>query len=116
HIFRYLQERKDLGLYFTNQSKEGLIGFADAGFNFDPHNTKSQTCNVFTHGGTTISWRSLKQTITATSSNHSEILAIHEAIREVVWLRSMTQHIRRDCGMVDGKDELTIIYEDNATC
>ena len=57
----------------------------------------------------------MKQTIAATSSNHSEILAIHEASREVVWLRSMTQHIRSDCGMVECK-EPTVIFEDNAAC
>src|SRR5690606_17172200 len=55
-------------------------------------------------------------TITSTSSNHTEILAIHEASRERVCLRSMTQHIRRDCGMVDVKEEPTIMYDDNATC
>ena len=51
----------------------------------------------------------------ATSSNHSEIFAIHEASREVVWLRSMIQHIRSDCGMVECK-EPTIVFEDNVAC
>ena len=58
----------------------------------------------------------MKQMIAATSSNHSEILAIHEASRECAWLRSMTQHIRVDCGMSEGKDAPTIMYEDNAAC
>ncbi|KAF8106027.1 hypothetical protein N665_0148s0015 [Sinapis alba] len=58
----------------------------------------------------------MKQTIAATSSNHAEILAIHEASCECAWLRSMTQHIRVDCGMSEGKDASTIMYEDNATC
>ena len=57
----------------------------------------------------------MKQTIGATSSNHSEILAIHEASRECVWLRSMTQHVRADCGMAENK-EPTVMYEDNAAC
>ena len=35
-------------------------------------------------GGASISWRLMKQTIAATSSNHAEILAIHEANRECV--------------------------------
>ena len=34
-----------------------------------------------------------KQTMVVTSSNHSEIIAIHEASRECIWLRSMIQHI-----------------------
>ncbi|KAJ9547136.1 hypothetical protein OSB04_019679 [Centaurea solstitialis] len=87
-IFRYLQGTKDLGLYFANPSKGSLYGFADAGYLSDPHNGRSQTGYVFTMGGTAISWRSTKQTMTATSSNHAEILAIHEASRECVWLRN----------------------------
>ncbi|XP_035840227.1 secreted RxLR effector protein 161-like [Helianthus annuus] len=78
-IFRYLQGTKDMGLYFTNQSTTSLVGFADAGYLSDPHTGRSQTGYLFTSGGTAISWRSVKQTITATSSNHAEILAIHEA-------------------------------------
>ncbi|KAG7556749.1 Reverse transcriptase RNA-dependent DNA polymerase [Arabidopsis suecica] len=109
HLLRYLQGTVDLGLFYTNHNKEGLVGFADAGYQSDPHNGKSQTGYVFTHGGTAISWRS------ATSSNHAEILAIHEASRECVWLRSMTQHIRSNCGMDDEKGP-TVMYEDNAAC
>ncbi|KAL0715150.1 hypothetical protein Bca4012_064472 [Brassica carinata] len=116
HILRYLQGTKDVGLFYANQNKEDLIGFADAGYQSDPHSAKSQTGYVFTYGGTAISWRSVKQTISATSSNHSEILAIHEANRECVWLRLMTHHIRTACGITEGKDGPTILYEDNAAC
>ncbi|XP_056687994.1 secreted RxLR effector protein 161-like [Spinacia oleracea] len=104
HVLRYLQGTKDIGLFFPNLSKEGLVGFANAGYLFDPHNGRSQTGYLFTCGGTAISWRSMKQTIKATSSNHSEILAIHEASRECVWLRSVIQHIREDCGLSSGKE------------
>ena len=103
HVLRYLQGTKDLGLYYTNHNEDGLVGFADGGYLSDPHHARSQTEYVFTHGGTAISWRSMKQTFAATSSNHSEILDIHEASRECVWLRSMTQHVRADCGMSEGK-------------
>jgi len=58
HVLRYLQGTKDLGLFYTNQNKEGLVGFADADYFSDPHNARSQTGYVFTHGGTTISRRS----------------------------------------------------------
>ena len=61
-----------------------MNGYADAGYLSDPHKTRSQTEYVFTYGGTAISWRSVKQTMVATSSDHSEILAIHEASRECV--------------------------------
>ncbi|XP_049364619.1 secreted RxLR effector protein 161-like [Solanum verrucosum] len=79
HIFRYLQGTIDIGLLYSNTSKSELIGYGDAGYLSDPHKARSQTGYLFTYGGTTISWRSMKQTIVATSSNHAEIIAIHEA-------------------------------------
>ena len=116
HIFRYLRGTVDLGLFYSNGSKSQLIGYADAGYLSDPHKARSQTGYVFTCGGTAISWRSVKQTLTATSSNHSEIIAIHETSRECVWLRSMIQHIREKCGLSSIKDSPTILHEDNAAC
>ncbi|GJS48742.1 hypothetical protein Tco_0598863 [Tanacetum coccineum] len=54
--------------------------------------------------------------MSATSSNHSKILAIHEASRECLWLRSVTQHIRKLCGISLGHESLTVVHEDNSTC
>ncbi|KAG7537056.1 hypothetical protein ISN44_As13g009830 [Arabidopsis suecica] len=115
HIFRYLQGTIDLGLYYPRNSEFGLVGFADAGYLSDPHKSRSQTGYVFTIGGTAILWRSQKQTLVATSSNHAEIIALHEACRECVWLRSMTNHIQKASGLVISK-EPTKLYEDNAAC
>ena len=84
HILRYLQGMKNMCLYFSNKCMEGLVCFADAGYLSDPHNGRSQMGYVFMCGGASISWRSMKQTIATTSSNHAEILAIHEANRECV--------------------------------
>ncbi|XP_070672597.1 secreted RxLR effector protein 161-like [Malus domestica] len=89
-IFRYLKGTTDLGLFYTHESPSvaapyglridsSLIGYADAGYLSDPHRACSQTGYVFTVGDTVISWRSTKQTLVATSSNHVEILALHEA-------------------------------------
>ena len=105
-----------MGLYYSLSSKSGLVGYADAGFLSDPHNGRSQTGYVFLYGGTAISWRSTKQTITTTSSNHAEILAIHEASRECVWLRSIINHIHKTCGLSYQREVPTILYEDNTAC
>mgnify|MGYP006872755709 CR=1 FL=1 len=60
-----------MGLFFTNDSMHGqLTGYSDVGFLSDPHVGRSQTRYLFLVGGTTISWRSTKQTLAATSSNH----------------------------------------------
>jgi hypothetical protein len=39
---------------------QNLLGYADAGYLSDPHNSKSHTGFVFMNGGTTISWKSSK--------------------------------------------------------
>ncbi|GJS65521.1 hypothetical protein Tco_0680085 [Tanacetum coccineum] len=71
-------------LFYPNDSKEGLVGYADAGYLLDPHKARSQTGYVFLNGGTAISCRSQKQTLVATSLNHAEVIALHEASRECV--------------------------------
>ena len=62
------------------------MGYSDASYMSDPRNVKSHTGYVFLCGGTAISWRSIKQTMVTTSSNHSEIIALYKALRECVWL------------------------------
>jgi hypothetical protein len=61
-----------------------MIGYTDAGYLFDHHNARRKTGYVFLYGGTTISWKSSKQTLVATSTNYSEIIALYEASRECV--------------------------------
>ncbi|GJZ86735.1 putative copia-like polyprotein [Tanacetum coccineum] len=92
-----------------------LLARFNAGYLFDPHKAISQTGYVFLNGGTAILWRSQKQTLIATSSNHAEVIALHKASRECVWLRSMTQLIVTSCGLNKEKSP-TIIHEDNAAC
>ena len=70
---------------------------------------------MFLHGGTAISWKSSKQTLVATSTNYSEIIALFEASCECVWLRQMINHIEKSCG-IDSVESPTIIYEDNDAC
>ncbi|KAL0786878.1 hypothetical protein Bca101_003124 [Brassica carinata] len=46
---------------------------------------------------------------------HMVVHAYHSNIIQdfvCVYLRSMTQYVRSDCGMTDGKEEPTIIFED----
>ena len=57
----------------------------------------------------------MKQTLVATSTNYSEIIALYEVARECVWLHRMIDHIQKSCGM-NNVDTPTIIYEDNADC
>jgi hypothetical protein len=114
HLLRYLRGTTDLGLYYQNTNPE-IKGFADSGFRTDPSAGKSQTGYIFIKCGAPISWKSTKQTTTATSTNHAELLAFHEAARESVWLRTMDQILKRQCRLKE-EEQPTIIFEDNAAC
>ena len=113
---QYFRGTSDMGLYYSKESKSQLIGYTNIGYLSDPHKARSQTGYVFTYSGMTISWRSVKQTMVVTSSNHLEILAIHEASRECVWLRSMIQHIQEICGLPSIRGNVTVLHEDNNAC
>jgi hypothetical protein len=115
HIFRYLKGTIDLGLYYSCE-RANLVGYADSGYLSDPHKGRSQTGYIFLNSNAAISWKSTKQTLVATSSNHSEILALHEASRECVSLRSLIQHVRGSCELPKVTNEATVLYEDNAAC
>ncbi|XP_074283934.1 secreted RxLR effector protein 161-like [Silene latifolia] len=78
YLLRYLQGTQDLGLFYQGRKNATLVGYADAGYLSDPHKAKSQNGYLFTYGGTPISWKSTKQTLTATSSNHAELIALYE--------------------------------------
>jgi len=76
----------NMGLFYPNYSKSYLMGYLNVGYVLDPYNDLSQIGYLFTCGGTSISWQSVKQTIIATSSNHAEILALYKASSECIWL------------------------------
>ena len=46
----------------------------------------------------------------------AEIIAIHEASRECVWLRSVIHVIKERCGLKCDVKIPTILFEDNAAC
>lgn len=104
-----------MGLLYSHTSPNELIGYADAGYLSDPDDSKSQTRYVFLQGGTAISWKSTKQTLTTTSSNHAEVIALYEACRECIWLRQLLNHIHSSSGR-PALTNPTTIFEDNRPC
>ena len=57
----------------------------------------------------------MKQMVTTTSSNHSELIAFYEETREAVWFRSMNKIILKQCGLTQDNKPI-VIFEDNAAC
>jgi hypothetical protein len=50
-ILRYLKGTQDLGLFFSKNQDQTMVGYADAGYQSDPHNGMSHTGFVFLCGG-----------------------------------------------------------------
>ena len=61
HMIEYPQRTIVIGLFYSEESKTKLIGYADAEYLSDPHKVLSQSRYVFACGGTIISWRSMEQ-------------------------------------------------------
>ena len=57
-----------------------------------------------------MSWKSVKQTLTATSSMEAEYVACYEATREAVWLRNFISGLK----IVESISRPLTIYCDNA--
>ena len=110
HVFHYLRGITNFGLFYSQWSKQEMIGYLS-----DLHKVRSQIGSVFTCGGTTIFWRSQKQTLIVTFFNYAEVIALHEASRECVRLRSVTQHIQANYALPIDRDPI-ILFEGNITC
>ena len=61
HMIEYPWRAIVMGLFYSEESKTKLIGYADAEYLSDLHKVLSQSRYVFACGGTIISWGSMKQ-------------------------------------------------------
>ena len=59
---------------------------------------KSTTGYVYTVGGTTFSWVSKLQEIVALSTTEAEYVAVTEASKEMIWLRSFLEELGHKLG------------------
>jgi hypothetical protein len=106
YVLHHLCGTRNMGLFYRKDTKSNLVGYVDAGYLSDSHKSRSQSGYLFTYGGTAISWRSTKQILTATSSNHTELIALYDTGVECVWLRSMIQYIQVECGLESVREKL----------
>ena len=115
HLFRYLRGTEGLGLLYSRNKETRFVGYANVEYKSDPKSGKSQTGYIFLKNGTPVSWKSMKQSVTATSTNHAELIAFHEATRELVRLRTMKRLITSQAGITIAKEPI-VIHEDNSAC
>ena len=86
-VVRYLGTYPDLGLHYTKDGGD-IKGYADASF-ADREGMRSTSAVVWTMAGAPIIWRSSTQHRAAGATGEAEFLALSEASKDAVWLKSL---------------------------
>lgn len=85
-----------------------LVCYVDLDYAENVDTRKSLTGYVFTFSGTTVSQKSILQSVVALSTTEVEYIALTEAIKEAIWLQGMTRDLRIHWGNVTAKAQSTL--------
>ncbi|GKD49738.1 retrotransposon protein, putative, ty1-copia subclass, partial [Tanacetum coccineum] len=88
NILKYLGNTKDMFLVYGGDMKRELrvSCYTDVGYLTDADDLRSQTGYVFILYGGAVDWKSIKQSIFATSSTDAEYITTFDASKEAVWI------------------------------
>jgi hypothetical protein len=92
-VLKYLSGTRTYGLLFPKGGTEGLRADADASWSVT-HDGKGFNGFVIRCFDCLLVWKSNKQRLTALSTAESEILAISECLREIVWVKLLLSELR----------------------
>jgi hypothetical protein len=93
-VMRYLQGTKDYMLMYRRTDNLEVIGYSDSDFAGCIDSRKSTSGYIFLMASGAVSWRSAKQTLTATSTMEAEFVSCFEATSHGVWLKSFISGLR----------------------
>ena len=112
-VLRYLKGTSDLKLVYKRNSDnnlEILTGYVDSDWAGDKITRISTTDYLFKlYDKCTIGWNTKKQRSVADSSTAAEYMALYEATKEALWLKSLAKTVNINVNNV-------LIYEDNTGC
>ncbi|XP_031387190.1 secreted RxLR effector protein 161-like [Punica granatum] len=109
-VMRYLKGTKDYMLMYGQMDVLEVVGNSDSDFASCVDSRKSTSRYIFMMASGAISWRSSKQTLTATSTTKVEFVACFKATSHGVWLKSFISGLR----IVDSIARPLKIYYDNS--
>ncbi|KAL3741695.1 hypothetical protein ACJRO7_017203 [Eucalyptus globulus] len=109
-VMRYLQGTKDYMLMYRWTDNLEVVGYSDADFAGCVDSRKSTSGYIFMLADGAVSWRSAKQTLTATSTMEAEFVSCFEATSHGVWLKSFIAGLR----IIDSISRPLRIYCDNS--
>lgn len=111
-VLRYLKGSMDLKLtYIRSNYNDVLCGFVDSDWGSDEIDRKSTTGYLFKlFEQCTICWQTKRQLTVAVSSTEAEYMALCEAVKEALWLKSLVMSINISV------PNAIPMYEDNNGC
>ncbi|CAK9833205.1 Copia protein [Anthophora retusa] len=112
-VLRYLKGSSKIKLSYVRGNYNDIIsGYVDSDWGgHDENDRKSTTGYSFQlFERCTICWSTKRQASVAASSTEAEYMALFEAVREALWLKSLASSINLDIS------KPIIIYEDNNGC
>ncbi|KAL4340454.1 hypothetical protein GQ457_08G012720 [Hibiscus cannabinus] len=86
-VLRYLKGTKEYMLTYKRSDHLEVVGYSDSDFAGCVDSRKSTSGYIFMFASGAISWRSVKQTLTATSTMEAEFVSCFEATSHGVWLK-----------------------------
>ena len=107
HLLKYLDQTKDRGVKFTETDDEPCA-FVDASNRDDPEDGKTQY-GYSVHWGGPLIVKSSKLNHVGINSTYNEYMALHHAIKQIVWVRQLLAEI----GLGEYIREPTRVYADN---
>ncbi|XP_047326892.1 secreted RxLR effector protein 161-like [Impatiens glandulifera] len=87
-VMRYLKRTKDYMLTYKKLDQLEIVGYSDSDFAGCQDSRRSTSDYIFMLAGGAILWKSIKQTLIASSTMAAEFIACHEASNHGMWLRN----------------------------
>ncbi|KAH9679437.1 hypothetical protein KPL71_026134 [Citrus sinensis] len=108
-VMRYLQRTKEYMLTYRRSDQLEIIGYSDSDFVGCQDNRRSTSGYTYMLAGGAISWRSVKQTLVASSTMAAEFVACYEASNQGIWLCNFVIGLR----ILEGVERPLKIFCDN---
>jgi hypothetical protein len=90
--YAYVNATPNIGITYTKQQPK-LQGYVDADWAGCEDTRHSTTGYIFTLAGGPISWSSQKQKVVALSTCEAEYMALSEAVKEALWIKSFINNL-----------------------
>jgi len=109
-VRRYLKGTKDFILTYRRSNILDVVGYFDADFAGCSDDRRSTSRYIFMMAEGVVSWKSVKQTLTTSSTMEAEYIACYQATCQAIWLWNFISGLV----IMDTIEKLLTIFCDNS--